>query len=310
MRCLAACTARAAELGEVDRHLPCTSPTWNSGPRSALPRARSRGSDPRPLDDGLEQDDLDLALVARRSRPRPARSGRTSSPGRHECRPAAARAVRCDRAAWCSSARESRLSISADPIIRVPSCPLASRNDQPRLRDLGQRNAMFGAASPRASRATDSPAGRPHADDLRLRAVRRARRQHLRRASRRSAAIAGVRSGRSTPATTPPARSRSPTSPIASSRASSARETRAQSSTVTCCAVAPVDADLEQRAPCRAALPELDEVEAEPVNLVLDNSFQRLVHVVSRYVPRTKKCGEPPPHSSSPDASRGQQSTR
>src|SRR5688572_16115190 len=38
-------------------------------------------------------------------------------------------------------------------------------------------------------------------------------------------------------------------------------------------------------------------LEAQRIKRRLDNHFERVVHVDSRVLPRTKKCGEPPPHS-------------
>src|SRR6478672_11187883 len=62
--------------------------------------------------------------------------------------------------------------------------------------------------------------------------------------------------------------------------------------------VTPMDANVEHGPRSRTATPHLDEIEPQRIKLgnynVL-NVLERLAHVVSRYPPRTKKCGEPSP---------------
>jgi hypothetical protein len=62
--------------------------------------------------------------------------------------------------------------------------------------------------------------------------------------------------------------------------------------------VTPIDANVKYGLRSRTATPDLDEIEPQRIklgNYNLLNVLQRLVHVVSRYPPRTKKCGEPSP---------------
>ncbi|MFP5355608.1 MAG: hypothetical protein ACLGIK_10755 [Gemmatimonadota bacterium] len=62
-------------------------------------------------------------------------------------------------------------------------------------------------------------------------------------------------------------------------------------------AVAPVDADIEQRSARGTASPELDQVEAQHVNLLSYEVFERVQHIPLKYRPKNKKMrGNPPPH--------------
>lgn len=61
--------------------------------------------------------------------------------------------------------------------------------------------------------------------------------------------------------------------------------------------VAPVDANIEERTARSTAAPELDQVEAQRVNLLSNEVFERVQHIPSKYRPKNKKMrGNPPPH--------------
>jgi len=68
--------------------------------------------------------------------------------------------------------------------------------------------------------------------------------------------------------------------------------------------VAPIDPRFDQRTVPRPTLSELHQIESRGIKLSSYNGFQRFVHVVSRCFTRTKKCGEPPPHSARETSSR------
>src|SRR5688572_24648869 len=59
-------------------------------------------------------------------------------------------------------------------------------------------------------------------------------------------------------------------------------------------AVEAIYPDVQERTPSSTTFPELNQIKTEPLNLSSYKDFQRLVHVESRYAPRTKKCGDLP----------------
>ena len=165
---------------------------------------------------------------------------------------------------------------------------------QPRLLDVGQRDSAFDRPASGSSTATSDPASpstarifasnRPPCSGRSTFAQRPTNRRHS----------AGVRSGRS-PGDDTCNTYCGDTSSLPSSRASSARDARAQSSTVTARRRAD-RCEPRSAAALRATAPQLDEIEPDRVKLRYDNSFQRVLHISSRKSSRIKKCGEPPPH--------------
>ena len=114
-----------------------------------------------------------------------------------------------------------------DHPVRIASAPSLAFTvkRQPRLLDCGERNATFGSRA-LAHAAHDRLAcpARPHPTISASNRPPSSRRQHVRPSPDEPPPVGGVRSGRSTQATTPPARTARATSALASSRASSARE--------------------------------------------------------------------------------------
>ena len=142
-----------------------------------------------------------------------------------------------------------------------------------------------------------------HRDDLallRIRRWRRIARSSRSRCARRSDASRRRSSAAAPfPATTLRARTGPATaSGIASSRASIARDAFSQSPTLTFSPSRRSMRTSSTGASFAAAEPELDEVKSERVKFSNHNRFQCLLHVDSESLARTKKCGETFPHIS------------